>query len=48
MHVLFRFTVGYVQFVPIGVTSGKPLPADAPTDGFRWGDLSSKTLPPER
>jgi hypothetical protein len=45
MHVLFWYRKGYVQLVPNGGSGNPPLPPTG--EEFRWGDLSSRTLPPK-
>jgi hypothetical protein len=46
MHLLFWLYTGYVQLVPISLTSGRPMTTCA-SEGFQWGELSSQGLPPQ-
>ncbi len=46
VHLLLKDDATYLQLVPIG-TACQPLPP-ASDEHLHWGDLSSRTLPPER
>jgi hypothetical protein len=45
IHLLLEDYETYIQFVPIG--AGGQLPPSASDGEFRWGDISSPTLPPK-
>jgi hypothetical protein len=45
IHLLLEDYEAYIQFVPIG--AGGQLPRVTSEDDWRWGDLSSPTLPPK-
>ncbi len=44
IHLLLEYEMGFVQLVPQGVNGPLPLTT---TDELRWGDLSSRSLPPK-
>jgi hypothetical protein len=46
IHLLLEDYEAYIQFVPIG--TGGPVPLATSEDDWRWGDLSSPTLPPNQ